>query len=73
MDFVGDILSQVVAHPQYKLLNVQAIPHTAHRAKDYSTYSWTGLLKSLRQMLIANSHMEEGVFVLDTSTTICKL
>lgn len=26
----------------------------------YSTFSWPGLLKHLRQMLISNSKMEEG-------------
>jgi len=29
-------------------------------AKDFSTYQWHGLLKHLRQMLIANAAMEEG-------------
>lgn len=28
----------------------------------YSTFSWPGLLKHLRQMLISNSRMEEGKF-----------
>ena len=32
----------------------------------YSSYQWPGLLKHLRQMLIANSPMEEGMYVILT-------
>lgn len=32
----------------------------SERALEFSTYQWAGLLKHLRQMLIADAPMEEG-------------
>ncbi|XP_078599562.1 tubulin delta chain-like [Branchiostoma floridae x Branchiostoma japonicum] len=57
----GELLERLVPDPQYKLLNVRTIPHTSERALAFSSFTWPGLLKHLRQMLIANAGMEEGV------------
>ena len=46
--------------PDYKLLIIQDLPHTSERAQQFSTYQWPGLLRHLRQMLIADAPMEEG-------------
>ena len=56
----GDMLEQVVPHPQYKLLTLQSIPQMSEKALQYSSFQWHGLVKHLRQMLIANAAMEEG-------------
>lgn len=39
----------------------------------YSAYTWPGLLKHLRQMLIANARMEEGEYSTLTHTKTCSL
>ncbi|KAI5098763.1 tubulin delta chain [Silurus meridionalis] len=59
---IGEMLSSLVCHPEYKLLSMLNIPHMAQTSLEYSAYTWPGLLKHLRQMLIANARMEEGAF-----------
>lgn len=58
---MGELLSSLVCHPEYKLLQVLNIPHMSQTSLAYSAYTWPGLLKHLRQMLIANARMEEGI------------
>ncbi|XP_028274830.1 tubulin delta chain [Parambassis ranga] len=58
---VGELVSSLVCHPEYKLLGVCTIPNMPSSSIAYSTFSWPGLLKHLRQMLISNSKMEEGI------------
>ena len=53
-------MSSLVCHPEYKLLSVSTIPQMSSSSMAYSVFSWPGLLKHLRQMLIANAKMEEG-------------
>ena len=56
----GELLEQLVSHPQYKMLTVRSIPLHSAAAKDYSSFEWHGLLKHLRQMLISGTPTEEG-------------
>ncbi|XP_022530066.1 tubulin delta chain isoform X1 [Astyanax mexicanus] len=58
---IGELLSSLVCHPEYKLLSLCNIPQMSHTSLAYSAYTWPGLLKHLRQMLIANARMEEGI------------
>ncbi|XP_068174302.1 tubulin delta chain [Antennarius striatus] len=58
---LGDLVSALACHPEYKLLSICTIPQMSSASMDYSTFSWPGLLKHLRQMLISNSKMEEGI------------
>lgn len=58
---LGELVSALTCHPEYKLLSVCSIPHMPSSSIAYSTFSWPGLLKHLRQMLISNSKMEEGI------------
>ncbi|XP_037402629.1 tubulin delta chain isoform X2 [Pygocentrus nattereri] len=58
---IGELLSSLVCHPEYKLLSLCNIPQMSQTSLAYSTYTWPGLLKHLRQMLIANARMEEGI------------
>ena len=54
------MLGHLVPHTDYKLLTVKNIPQMSDQSKSFSTFQWHGLLKHLRQMLIANAAMEEG-------------
>ncbi|XP_008306674.1 tubulin delta chain isoform X2 [Cynoglossus semilaevis] len=58
---VGELVGALVCHPEYKLLSVSTIPQMPTSSIAYSAFSWPGLLKHLRQMLISNSRMEEGI------------
>ncbi|XP_026234685.1 tubulin delta chain [Anabas testudineus] len=58
---LGELVSALACHPEYKLLSVCTIPQMPSSSIAYSTFSWPGLLKHLRQMLISNSKMEEGI------------
>jgi len=58
----GELVSALTCHPEYKLLSVCTIPQMPSSSIAYSTFSWPGLLKHLRQMLISNTKMEEGKF-----------
>lgn len=57
---LGEIVEQLCPHPEYKLLSLRSIPQMAEKSLEYSCFSWPGLLKHLRQMLIADANMEEG-------------
>jgi len=60
----GEMLGHLVPCPAYKLLTVKNIPQMSDTAKDFSTFQWHGLIKHLRQMLIANAAMEEGLNIM---------
>lgn len=50
----------LVPHPEFKMLGLRNIPQMSEHSLAYSTFTWHGLIKHLRQMLIANAKMEEG-------------
>lgn len=58
---LGFLLERLVPHPQYKLLTVKNIPQMSDIAKEFSVYQWPGLMRNLRQMLISDAPMEEGI------------
>lgn len=58
---IGELVSSVVCHPEYKLLSLCNIPQMSSSSLAYSVFTWPGLLKHLRQMLIASARMEEGM------------
>ncbi|XP_051253683.1 tubulin delta chain isoform X2 [Dicentrarchus labrax] len=58
---LGELVSALTCHPEYKLLSVCTIPQMSSSSIAYSAFSWPGLLKHLRQMLISNTKMEEGI------------
>ncbi|XP_039526762.1 tubulin delta chain isoform X2 [Pimephales promelas] len=58
---IGELLSSLVCHPEYKLLSLSNIPQMSSTSLAYSVFNWPGLLKHLRQMLIASARMEEGI------------
>lgn len=58
---ISDLQSQLCPHPDYKFLSVKNVPQMPERSHAYSRYLWSGLLKNLRQMLITDAPIEEGV------------
>ncbi|XP_034798501.1 tubulin delta chain isoform X3 [Pan paniscus] len=59
---LGDLMEHLVPHPEFKMLSVRNIPHMSENSLAYTTFTWAGLLKHLRQMLISNAKMEEEGF-----------
>ena len=45
----------------YKFVTVKSIPQVPDRSQAYSSFLWSGLMKHLRQMLITDSPIEEGI------------
>lgn len=69
-------METLVPHPEFKMLGLRNIPQMPENSLAYSTFSWPGLIKHLRQMLIANAKMEEGkrhslIFSIHHSLSIC--
>ncbi|XP_028320705.1 tubulin delta chain isoform X2 [Gouania willdenowi] len=58
---IDELVSSLACHPEYKLLSVSSIPQMPSSSIAFTTFSWPGLLKHLRQMLISNTKMEEGI------------
>ncbi|OBS76737.1 hypothetical protein A6R68_16804, partial [Neotoma lepida] len=58
---LGDVMEHLVPHPEFKMLGVRNIPQMSENSLAYSTFTWAGLLKHLRQMLISSAKMEEGI------------
>ncbi|XP_031513357.1 tubulin delta chain isoform X3 [Papio anubis] len=59
---LGDLMEHLVPHPEFKMLSIRNVPHMSENSLAYSTFTWAGLLKHLRQMLISNAKMEEEGF-----------
>ena len=62
---LGNIVKDLCSHPSYKLLSLRNIPHISDESVKYSTFVWSALIKHLRQMLIADSALEEGELALN--------
>lgn len=58
---LGDLMEALVPHPEFKMLGLRNIPQMSENSLAYTTFAWPGLLKHLRQMLIANAKMEDGI------------
>lgn len=58
---LGDLMEHLVPHPEFKMLGVRNIPQMSAASLAYSAFTWAGLLKHLRQMLISSAKMEEGI------------
>ncbi|XP_069003701.1 tubulin delta chain isoform X1 [Embiotoca jacksoni] len=58
---LGELVSALACHPEYKLLSVCTIPQMSSSSIAYSSFSWPGPLRHLRQMLVSNAKMEEGI------------
>lgn len=61
VDILYDLVQSLATHPSYKLASIKNVPHIGENSMAYTTYVWPALLKHLRQMLIADSAMEQGI------------
>lgn len=57
---LSSIVTALGTHPSYKLASLKCIPHISDTSMAYSVFVWPALLKHMRQMLIADSSMEDG-------------
>lgn len=48
-------------HAHFKFLSVKTIPQIPDASHQYSRFMWAGLLRHLRQMLMTDSAMDEGM------------
>ena len=56
-----DIQTKLCPTTDFKFLSLKSIPQMPERSHAYTRYLWTGLLKHLRQMLLSDSPIEEGM------------
>lgn len=58
---INYLLESLLPHSFYKLLTLRCVPQLSDQALDFSTYKWSSLIKSLSQMYINNSYLDEGL------------
>lgn len=58
---VSTLPSLLCPHGGFKLLSLKNIPQMPQRSQAYSRHRWAGLLKHLRQMLITDAPIDEGM------------
>ena len=58
---LGDLCAHLTPHPSYPFLDIKCVPQMPEQSHAYTHYLWPGLLKYLRQMLITDSPIEEGM------------
>lgn len=58
---LNDLLGAIATHPAYKFAAIKSIPHISDNSMAFTTFVWPALMKHLRQMLIADAAMEEGI------------
>lgn len=56
-----DIVAHLTPHPAYRLLQSFSVPIMAPNCLEYSNDHWQSLMKRLRQMLITNVAVDEGL------------
>lgn len=58
---LNSLLEILLPHSFYKLLTLRCVPQLSDQALDFSTYKWSSLIKTLSQMYINNSYLDEGL------------
>lgn len=58
---LNSLLETLLPHSFYKLLTLRCVPQLSDQALDFSTYKWSSLIKTLSQMYINNSYLDEGL------------
>ena len=56
-----DLHTTLSPSPDFKMLSLKSIPQMPERSQEYTRYLWPGLLKHLRQMLVCDAPIEEGM------------
>ncbi|XP_065068477.1 tubulin delta chain-like [Rhopilema esculentum] len=60
-NILQDLISGLCPFPGCKLLSLKNIPQISEKSIEYTTFVWPAMLKHLRQMLVADAAMEEGI------------
>ena len=58
---LSDLCTSLTPHSSYRLLSVKCLPQMPERSHAYTNYLWAGLVKYLRQMLLTDSFIDEGM------------
>ncbi|GBG74225.1 hypothetical protein CBR_g17937 [Chara braunii] len=61
LHLLADVASHLCAHPGYKLLTIRCLPQIPTPSIPFTTFSWGGILKSLKQMHVRGSLIEHGL------------
>lgn len=70
---LSEAVTSLCPHPQYKLLSLKTIPQMPENYHAYTNYRWAGLLKDLRQMLLTDAAITEGMdWTISTDQLSCK-
>ena len=56
-----DIQTRLCPLTDFKFLSLKSIPQMPERSHVYTRYLWSGLLKHLRQMLVSDAPIEDGM------------
>ena len=56
-----DVVTKLCSIPDFKLLSLKSIPQMPERSQAYTCYLWSSLLKHMRQMLVCDAPIEEGM------------
>lgn len=56
-----DLQTKLCPLSDFKLLSLKSIPQMPEQSQAYTQYLWSGLLKHLRQMLISDASIEDGM------------
>ncbi|CEG42952.1 tubulin family [Plasmopara halstedii] len=56
-----EIRERLCQNPAFKLLDIKMLPLMSDHSKEFSTHTWTGIVKYLRQMHITNAAFEEQI------------
>uniref|UniRef100_A0A1X7SWJ1 Tubulin delta chain n=1 Tax=Amphimedon queenslandica TaxID=400682 RepID=A0A1X7SWJ1_AMPQE len=58
---LSDLCTSLTPHSSYRLLSIKSLPQMPKHSHAYTNYLWAGLIKYLRQMLLTDSFIEEGM------------
>lgn len=58
---LSDLCTTLTPHSDYRFLSVKSVPQMPEHSHAYTKYLWAGLLKYLRQMVLTDSFIEEGM------------
>ena len=58
---LSDLCTLLTPQLDYRLLTIKCVPQMPERSHAYTHYLWAGLLKYLRQMVLTDSPIEEGM------------
>lgn len=55
VQLLGDVVSRLCPHPSLRLLSLYAVPQIPAKSVDFTTFTWPGMLKRLRQMAVTGA------------------